>query len=485
MPHAGHIRSFLIHQAVYYGLQLDGQNSKYHYGFDDMDPMDGIPKDLDNSKYEQYLGVPLFKVPSPVVGFGSFAHYYATQYLDAMNTLDVHPEVPYSSNMYRDGQYNDAIKIALDEVVEIRKIYNELGAERPDDWFPFQTICEKCGKLGTTFVYGWDGTKVSYRCEPKLVKWAVGCGHEGSVSPFNGNGKLPWKVEWPASWFVCGTDYETAGKDHFTKNGSRDYGRQIIKRVFKAEEPLGDPYEFFLLGGAKMSSSAGHGITATEAAHILPDYLMRFFIYKMNPKRHLEFSPEGDTIPRIFDDFDSALAAYHQDPASDLGRIIIYALQGQAVPDYSLRFSKVTFLSQMPHVNVRELAAQEKGSELSEAEIKELDTRLKYAKRWLTLYADDSAKFNLQTELPDVELSDEQKKFLTAISGQLKNTEWLGEDIHKIIHQQKNDLSIAPKEAFSALYRIFLNKESGPQAGWFLASLEKDFVIKRLTEAIV
>jgi lysyl-tRNA synthetase class 1 len=47
----------------------------------------------------------------------------------------------------------------------------------------------------------------------------------------------------------------------------------------------------------------------------------------------------------------------------------------------------------------------------------------------------------------------------------------------------KNELSANPKEVFSALYKIFLDKDSGPQAGWFLGSLEKDFVIGRLKEA--
>ena len=39
------------------------------------------------------------------------------------------------------------------------------------------------------------------------------------------------------------------------------------------------------------------------------------------------------------------------------------------------------------------------------------------------------------------------------------------------------------KAAFNALYLAFLGRPNGPRAGWLLASLERDFVIRRLTEA--
>jgi lysyl-tRNA synthetase class 1 len=45
-------------------------------------------------------------------------------------------------------------------------------------------------------------------------------------------------------------------------------------------------------------------------------------------------------------------------------------------------------------------------------------------------------------------------------------------------------MEISPQEAFSAIYLSFLGKESGPQAGWLLASLEHEFVVTRLTEMV-
>lgn len=484
MAHAGHIRTLLSHYGVYRGLTLHNHAAKFDYGFDDMDPMDGLPPDLPPD-FEQYMGLPLWKVPSPIEGHASLADYYASKYLEAMEDLGVNPGHPRTSQMYLDGKFNDAITIALDRADDIRQIYVEFGAKRPDDWYPFQPICEQCGKVGTTYTFGWDGGKVNYRCEPNMVKWAAGCGYEGKVSPYDGTGKLFWKVEWPAKWFIIKTTYETGGKDHFTKNGTRDYARRIANVIFDTEEPIAHPHEFFLIGGKKMASSKGLGMSANETVHLLPPMLMRYLIYHIQPKRQIEFSYEGDAIPKIFDDFDTALGKYHADPDSEIGRAIVYAHQSdEPLPKYVMRFSKMSFLIQMPHIEINKIAEQDKGEPLTQSESNELAKRASYARRWLDQYADESAKFTLQEKLPDVELSEEQVKFLSEINRQFAVIDWNGELVHSTLHEVKNNMELPPKTAFSAIYRIFLNRDDGPQAGWFLASLDKQFVLDRLQEAI-
>ncbi len=483
LAHAGHIRTFLLHQAVYEGLKLHGQEATYFYGFDDIDPMDGFPPDLPE-EFRQYMGQPLSRIPSPVPGYKSLGAYYSARYLEAMEILDVHPEVPSTTEMYQSGQFNEAITIVLDNAEAIRAIYADLGAERPDDWHALNVICQACGKIGTTYVYAWDGSVVSYRCEPKLVTWAEGCGHEGQISPYNGNAKMPWKPEWAAKWWLLNEDYEGGGKDHYTKNGSRDYGRRIVRDIFHAQEPIGYPHEFFLIGGKKQASSKGLGQTANEAASILPPAVMRFFVYRTVPNRQIEFNPEGDTIPRIYDDFDRALAGYRADPEADLSRALVYAYQGETdLPSYVMRFAKVSFLIQMPHMDINQLAQEEKGAPLTASESRELGLRIEYARRWLDTYATEEARFTLQPELPSVELSQEQRVYLSQLGQQLQESEWEGESVHSIVHDLKNTMQLAPKVAFGALYRVFLNKDHGPQAGWFLASLDRHFVLDRLRYA--
>jgi lysyl-tRNA synthetase, class I len=40
------------------------------------------------------------------------------------------------------------------------------------------------------------------------------------------------------------------------------------------------------------------------------------------------------------------------------------------------------------------------------------------------------------------------------------------------------------REAFSAIYLVFLGKPSGPKAGWLLTTLKDDFVRRRVDEAV-
>ncbi len=481
--HAGHLRTVLLHQAIYRGLMMSGFSATYHYGFDDMDPMDGLPSDVP-ADFRRYLGIPLFRVPSPVDGYASFAGYYAAKYLEAMEDLEIFPEVPKTSQMYLDGEFNPAITIVLDNASKIREIYAKLGAPRPDDWHPFQVVCEQCGRIATTYVDTWDGATVGYRCLPDLVKWARGCGHAGRISPYNGNGKIHWKVEWPAKWFLLKVAYEGGGKDHFTKGSSRDYGRCIVREVFSADEPIGYPHEFFLIGGKKMSSSRGLGMSANDAANIFPPKIMRFFVYHLPPNRQLEFTPEGETIPRIFDAFDRALAATKTAPASPEARAIAYAIQADPPwPEYTMRFSQVAFLIQMPHLEIATLAKKDKGQPLTKADAADLTERIEYARRWLDTFASPEQKFVLQPTLPAVDLSDDQRHFLANVAEGLEKTEWRGAEIHQLLHETKNLSGLASPRAFSAIYGVFLAKEFGPQLGWFLAALDKTFVISRLREA--
>ena len=90
------------------------------------------------------------------------------------------------------------------------------------------------------------------------MKWAIGCGYEGKVSPFNGTGKLMWKVDWPAHWKTVGITVEGAGKDHSSAGGSRDMAVQILKDVYNYPNPYDIPYgKFDFPADAWLSIRAG------------------------------------------------------------------------------------------------------------------------------------------------------------------------------------------------------------------------------------
>lgn len=499
--HIGSLRGAIVHDLVRRGLKENKKESVFQWGFDDFDPMDGLPSYLDKS-YLKYMGMPLCNIPAPDGKSKSFAMQYGEEFKEIMLGLGIEAKLVNNSELYKSGQYDEAIRIILDNASEIRKIYKEIsGSEKEESWYPFQVICPKCGKIGTTIVTGWDGKEVDFTCREDLVEWAKGCGEKGKMSPFGGNGKMPWKVEWPSKWFITKTDIEGEGKDHFASGGSRDVADKIFRDIFKKTPPYDIRYEHFLIGGAKMSSSKGLGVTAIDMFKFMPENLLRFIFVKTRYKRAIDFQPEGETIAILYDEYDKVAKAYQEDPKSDQGRIFYYTEinSTKEFPKYLLRFSKIAYMLQMPKVDIYEYAEKEKASEaksreakgevgdikLTDIEKQEIENRIAIAKKWLEKFAPENYKFSILDTLPESakDLSTLQKEFLHKISAIIKTKDnWAGEDLHKEIHQIKKDSGIEPREAFSAIYQVFIGKDSGPQAGWLLASLDKEFVIKRLEE---
>jgi lysyl-tRNA synthetase class 1 len=137
----------------------------------------------------------------------------------------------------------------------------------------------------------------------------------------------------------------------------------------------------------------------------------------------------------------------------------------------------------MPHMNLEEEVAAMKGEALTEADLAELSMRAKYARKWLEKYAEDKFIFELQNSVPAHELTGKQTEALEVLADKIETeTDYNGESLHKLLHEVKEASGLSPKEFFSAIYQLFLAKDSGPKVGWFLGSLEKEFVVKRLRQ---
>jgi lysyl-tRNA synthetase class 1 len=488
--HVGSMRGVAIHGVIHEALTEQGIQNVFKYEFNDMDPMDGFPEYLPE-EFRQYMGKPLRAIPSPEPGFESFAEYFANEFRTVIVNAGFLPEFYNVSELYFSGQMDEVIRTALDHAAEIRRIYKEVsGSQKGDDWFPLSVICESCGKVGTTRVYAWDGEQVSYKCEPAMVKWAQGCGHEGRVSPFGGKAKFPFKVEWPAKWKVVGVMVEGAGKDHSTKGGTRDVAAHIAGEVFKYEAPFDAPYEFLLVGGKKMSSSKGRGSSAREISEIVPTKIFRLALLGKDPNQQFNFDPEGDTIPVLYDLYDKLAEGYRTTKDDDYARLFEFIHPLKKVPPEDVfmpRFSQIAFITQMPHLNIEKEAERIKGSPLTENDMLELGERAEYAQYWIQKYAPERFVFTLQQTLPDAaqELNDAQKKGLGTLAEFIEAAEGMpsGEEIQQKLHSIKEDMSIQPSELFSALYLAFLGKTYGPKVGWFLSVLDKNFVLDRLREA--
>lgn len=496
--HVGALRGVVIHDLVYKVLLENKVKSKFTYVFDDHDPMDAIPSYLDYDKWEKYAGMQLYKIPSPEKGYKSFAEYYAKEFIQVFESINCHPKIIWASELYNSGKMNKVIKEILDASDKVREIYLRVSkVKKENDWHPFNVVCEKCGKVGTTYVYKWDGKEVYYRCEHKMVAWAMGCGYEGKISPYNGNGKLNWRVDWPAKWKVIGVTVEGAGKDHMSSGGSYDMAVAVCREILNYPPTYPLTYEWFTIGGRKMSSSKGVGTSAKEMGNILPPEVLRFLIVRTSIQTALDFNPFGETILNLFDDYDRCLNAYFD----KLERKVPEGKSGEVLSDFA-RIAELSEVRTLPkkriflsrfrtvvnliktRTDILKFFEKQKGKKLTVEEKELLEERIIYAQQYLKSYATDEEKVDFLKEVSeDLRLSVDQVKFLTSLAKNIKKLKTKNRDkLQQAIYGTLKAGNYSAKEVFPAFYQVTIGKEFGPKAADLILLLGVDKVIKRLQE---
>jgi lysyl-tRNA synthetase class 1 len=188
----------------------------------------------------------------------------------------------------------------------------------------------------------------------------------------------------------------------------------------------------------------------------------------------------------LYDEFDRAAAAFFgRKDDRDLARTFHYSVADEAPADvFRMRFARVVHLLQIPSADLEREAEQEKGAPLTDGDRADLRARVEDARRWLRTYAPPAYRFEVQSGLPEAAaaLTAEQRRFLADLIPLVQEAQG-GEGLHAQIHELKGRHNLPAKAAFGAIYLAFLGKDSGPQAGWFLAALDRDFVLRRLREA--
>jgi lysyl-tRNA synthetase class 1 len=321
------------------------------------------------------------------------------------------------------------------------------------------------------------------------------------VSPLGGRAKLPWNLEWAAKWGLLGVTIEGCGKDLATAGGSRDRSDAISREVFEVEPPRNVAYEFLNVGGKKMSTSKGQGVAAHTIAEVLPPEQLRFLFLRPRPSQVIEFDPEGDTIPRLFDEFDRIAAAtagreVKGELPADHERVFAYSLVSGGATDSDVAaaaaafrpaFAHLALLLQIPGVDIAERMQAEKGAPLTEREAAVLVERTASARAWLDSYAPERARLVIRHDaVPDevAALDAAQRGYLGALAAAAgAESPRSGDAWQALIFRIAGETELPSGRAFGALYAAFLGRTNGPRAGWLLASLEPAFVVERLRAA--
>jgi lysyl-tRNA synthetase class 1 len=485
--HIGNMREILTTDAVYRCLTDKGGDAELIYVADDYDPLRKVYPYLPKS-YEKYVGMPISDIPCPCGEHTSYADHYLISFLNSLKEIGVEPKVYRANEMYKNGDYNKAIQIAIENTDKIKEIIQKISKRRlPKSWIPFNIRCEKCNKITTAKAVLYEYPIIEYKCP---------CGYEGEVDiRAGGVGKLPWRVDWPARWKMLSVTFEPFGKDLGTVGGARDTGEKIAEEIYGYPAPKYTIYEFIMLKGkGAMHSSKGTALGAEEMLDMTPPEVLRFLIINNQPGKHIVFDSELGLL-NLVDEYDKEERVYFGKEKATKGMKDLkktYKLsQPYKIPatiPFQLPYRHLVTLIQIggnwDEMKKILLRTGQIPKDLSKEDENHLKQRAEHARYWLENFAPDMVKFEVKKKMPKVDLSEEQKRFLTYLTKTLPSTKWEAEKIHNKVYNISENENIPIKTAFKTLYQIILGQEKGPRAGYFLSNLDKDFVLKRVEEAV-
>lgn len=468
--HIGHFREIMTAEALTWAVRQRGRKAKHLHVVDNFDPLrkryDFLPE-----SYEQYVGWPICLVPNPTDSdYRSYADHFFASFEKHLDPMGIHPEIIKSyEDLYLPGHMTTYIEQALEHNEAIKKVFEQKSnRELPSEWTAIQVL-------------GPDNKfeKGDYN------SWDKGAKTINKLAYDKGRAKLDWRLDWPARWAYLGVQVEPFGaQEHGAAGGSYDTGKEFARDVFGIEAPYDAArYAHIHRPGEniKMSSSKNNGVTPEEALKIMPAEVLRYFIIRSRPERKLFFD-SGVGLYNLLDEF----AAVQDDPEHEFRDAYNFAVAGgtqrviSSVPFKHL--VQVYQAAQLDTGEAMEILRRTGYAEQVKVEHDTITAEFGFVDNWLQDYAPAEVKFEVQNNLPKTELTATQQQFLHTLADSLKEqtSETDGQRMHELIYAAKDATELSPKESFQALYQVILGKNFGPKAGWFLASLDRDWLIKRL-----
>ena len=481
--HIGNFREVMSQYLVYRALLDKKVNAEFLYIWDDYDRFRKVPKGIDK-KFEQYIGMPLSKVPDPFECHNSWAEHYKEKFIEELKTLNIHPTFISSTDLYEKCTFSRNINIALKNTDKIQNILIKFRKKPLDKkWLPILVNCRRCKKETKDVDYIGDYT-IKYKCL---------CGYE-EIFDFRkkGNVKLRWRVDWASRWAYFGVDFESSGKDHKSQGGSFDTSSLICKDIFQKQPPIGPMYEFINTKGnvGKMSSSLGNTNTISDLLKIYsPEIIKYIYTAKINKPIDIPFDSDVFNIYNYYDEIEEVY----------FGKKILKNKKKEIQLKRMYELSNVEEIkNEMPKkisfkeaVNIVLYVSQEKirkyildfvekrSGKLSPIDKKIIENRLNCAKYWIDNYAPADMKIKL-LDKPNKSISiDGFENCLKNIYNNL-NACKTQKDIEMLIYDSAKNFGKQPKDLFKILYLMLFDREKGPRLASFIEMIGKEKIRKIL-----
>ena len=500
--HIGHLREILTGDMIARAARRAGMDAELVFVVDNADPLRKVYPFLDES-YEAFIGHQLGSIPAPNdegkpdwdrfnnEGW-SYGDHFLQPFLEALRQIGVVPRLLPNLEAYQDGKFSKAAKIACDNPAAIREIIERVsGRELANDWFPWQPLDSK-GSLDGLTITGYDYP---------LVHWTDSHGESGSSNIEKGEGKLPWRLDWPAKWGFNHITCEPFGKDHGAAGGSYDTGKEIAL-LFGHEPPAPLTYEWISLKGkGAMSSSSGNTVGPMEALRLVPPEILRFLVANSKPSKAIEFDT-GMGLVNLADEYERLTARDFDAEMTEenLSRRKLVQLEDAKVAlalssvdeqdvasSTSISFRHMALLAQIKPKDEDVWTSLRDSGSLTDP-TPQLKDRLKRMRAWIASeHFPEDMRVNICTA-PDKEaiqaLTDEQRLVLLHLNQTLVEADWTTDGITAAFKAAGEAAEVGMRDVYRACYALFMATERGPRLAPILSNCERGAILE-LTQASI
>ncbi|MDI9348495.1 MAG: lysine--tRNA ligase [Candidatus Symbiobacter sp.] len=475
LPHIGTfgevVRTTMVRQAF---MRLSDQPTRLFAFSDDMDGLRKIPDNIPNpDMIRPFLGQPLTKIPDPFGTHESFGHHNNARLRAFLDGFGFEYEFQSSSDWYRSGKFNDALRRVLrhhDAICDI--MLPSLGPERRATYSPLLPICPRTGRVLQVALVAKDevAATISYR-DPDTAKLV-------EVSILDGHVKCQWKADWAMRWYALSVDYEMSGKDLIPTVALSSKIVQILGGM----PPDGFSYELFLdENGQKISKSRGNGLTVDEWLRYAPPESLALYMYQQ-PRRAKKLY--FDVIPKATDEYLTFLEKYpSQSPADQVENPAWHIHNGQPPTASSpLSFAILLNLASVVHAEDGAvlwgfISRYRPGVTAANAPIlaRLVDFALVYYRDFIAPHK----KYRPANDAERAALQDLAARLATLDAAARVDADLL----QNLVFAVGKDHGFAElREWFKALYEILLGQEQGPRMGSFIALFGVDETRRLIAE---
>lgn len=487
--HIGNFREVFTVDLVARALRSISKKVRFIHSWDDFDTFRKVPKNLPKQEMlKENLFRCISRIPDPHDKSESYADFNKERFEGELRQVGIVPNFLSQHEKYKNGEYAELIRQALENTDKIKEILNESRTTPlAEEWLPTSIYCERCDRDEMAYQKYQGEWDYSYKCSS--------CGHEATTDiRKTHNLKLNWRVDWPMRWGFEKVDFEPGGKDHSSEGGSFDTAKKIVEGLWNRKPPTYLQYDFVSIKGAggKMSSSSGSLFTLSDAYQVYEPQMVRWIFASQRPNHDFSLAFDADVI-KTYDEFDRAEAAALGPKPEKLGKwpIIRRVYELSCVDEVPSKVPyRAPFRELCNRLQIFDGDGERTLNKYYANDVKDEQDRQAFLSRcqkawnWLQSHAPEEFRYAINKEKIDQSFEAPVEAAVTNLIALIKEI-----DLESITPKELNQLlydkaihpaECEPKSFFKAVYQKLILRDQGPRLPSFLKEVGEERLLHLL-----